>query len=90
MKILAPDAVASPWASTLSCTALKADDVLVLRVAHGRRDIEALFGRLLRVFHKVHRYCLKNSPRCALGTILRKCDAIRRAISDCWGRVDMF
>ena len=45
MKILAPDAVASPWASTLSCTALKADDVLVLRVAHGRRDIEALFGR---------------------------------------------
>jgi toxin ParE1/3/4 len=24
---------------------LEADDVLILRVAHGRRDIEALFGR---------------------------------------------
>lgn len=25
--------------------AVEAEDVLILRVAHGRRDIEALFGR---------------------------------------------
>ncbi len=44
MKISASGAAASPVGEYVIVYCVEADDVLILRVAHGRRDIEALFG----------------------------------------------